>query len=208
MVANAPIKRGRKFDQVLDGARQVFLSDGYEGASVDNIARAAAVSKATLYSYFPDKRTLFMQFAGVEIRRMSDAAAEAIDTSAPADVVLRSAAGQIVRFYLSDFGQAIYRICVAEAARFPELGRQFYETGMKSAQLLLRQFLSEATKRGELNVRPEEIELAAYQFSDLCRAGLFNRRLFCVQTSFTADELDRVISGAVDTFLARYGPPR
>ncbi|MEL6597866.1 MAG: helix-turn-helix domain-containing protein, partial [Pseudomonadota bacterium] len=57
------IKRGRKFDQVLDGARKIFMSDGYEGASVDDIAKAAEVSKATLYSYFPDKRLLFMEVA-------------------------------------------------------------------------------------------------------------------------------------------------
>ncbi len=48
------VKRGRKFDQVLQGAREIFMSDGFEGASVDDIARAAGVSKATLYSYFPD----------------------------------------------------------------------------------------------------------------------------------------------------------
>ena len=46
----AEIKKGRKFDQVLDGAREIFLRDGFEGASVDEIARAAGVSKATLYS--------------------------------------------------------------------------------------------------------------------------------------------------------------
>lgn len=60
------VKRGRKFDQVLEGARLVFLQDGYEGASVDDIARAAGVSKATLYSYFPDKRLLFMEVAKIE----------------------------------------------------------------------------------------------------------------------------------------------
>ena len=53
------IKKGRKFDQVIEGARTVFMRDGYEGASVDDIAREAGVSKATLYSYFPDKRVLF-----------------------------------------------------------------------------------------------------------------------------------------------------
>ena len=56
-------KKGRKFDQVLEGARQVFMSDGFEGASVDDIARAANVSKATLYSYFPDKRLMFTEMA-------------------------------------------------------------------------------------------------------------------------------------------------
>ncbi|WP_372674886.1 TetR/AcrR family transcriptional regulator, partial [Aquicoccus sp.] len=54
--AQAEINRsGRKFDQVLEGARKVFMADGFERASVDDIARAAGVSKATLYSYFPDK---------------------------------------------------------------------------------------------------------------------------------------------------------
>ena len=66
---NAPhavVKQGRKFDQVLDGARKVFMRDGFEGASVDDIAREACVSKATLYSYFPDKRLLF-----IEVQRSS-----------------------------------------------------------------------------------------------------------------------------------------
>ena len=48
-----------KCAQVLEGARKVFMDRGYEGASVDEIARAAGTSKATLYSYFPDKRQLF-----------------------------------------------------------------------------------------------------------------------------------------------------
>ena len=58
------VRKGRKFDQVLAGARDVFMADGFEGASVDAIARVAGVSKATLYSYFPDKRLLFMEVAG------------------------------------------------------------------------------------------------------------------------------------------------
>ncbi|MEY8841217.1 TetR family transcriptional regulator, partial [Cribrihabitans sp. XS_ASV171] len=38
------LRTGRKFDQVLRGAREVFMADGFEGASVDDIARAAGVS--------------------------------------------------------------------------------------------------------------------------------------------------------------------
>jgi len=71
---DAEIKKGRKFDQVLDGARQIFMRDGFEGASVDDIARAAGVSKATLYSYFPDKRLLFSEVARLECNRQAEAA--------------------------------------------------------------------------------------------------------------------------------------
>ncbi|MEZ5686188.1 MAG: helix-turn-helix domain-containing protein, partial [Paracoccaceae bacterium] len=78
--SNKPeIRKGRKFDQVLEGARAVFLRDGFEGASVDDIAREAGVSKATLYSYFPDKRLLFMEVAKCECARQADEAAALIE---------------------------------------------------------------------------------------------------------------------------------
>src|SRR6201993_3040205 len=45
--------------QIMDGARQVFLSEGFDGASMNDIARAAGVSKGTLYVYFDSKEQLF-----------------------------------------------------------------------------------------------------------------------------------------------------
>ncbi len=82
------VRKGRKFDQVLDGARKVFMADGFEGASVDEIARVAAVSKATLYSYFPDKRLLFMEVARTECQRQAAHAMDSIDMAAPPRIVL------------------------------------------------------------------------------------------------------------------------
>ena len=45
--------------QILDGARKLFLDLGFDGASMGEIARAAGVSKGTLYVYFADKNRLF-----------------------------------------------------------------------------------------------------------------------------------------------------
>src|SRR6056297_4075879 len=108
-------KKGRKFDQVLEGARQVFLSDGFEGASVDDIAKAAGVSKATLYSYFSDKRFLFMQVAKTECARQADHAIETIDMEAPVRQVLNNIAIEMMDFITSQFGKRIFRICVGES---------------------------------------------------------------------------------------------
>ena len=119
------IKKGRKFDQVLTGATEVFLASGFEGASVDDIARAAGVSKATLYSYFPDKRLLFMEVAKCECCRQADLAVETIDMSAPVANVLRAAADHMIDFITSEFGQRIFRICVAESDRFPDWAANF-----------------------------------------------------------------------------------
>ena len=135
-------KRGRKFDQVLEGARQVFLSDGFEGASVDDIAKAAGVSKATLYSYFPDKRFLFMQVAKTECARQADHAIETIDMDAPVRQVLCAIAIEMVDFITSQFGKRIFRICVGESDRFPELGREFYESGPMLIRNRLMEFFA------------------------------------------------------------------
>ena len=159
-------KKGRKFDQVLEGARQVFLSDGFEGASVDDIAKAAGVSKATLYSYFPDKRFLFMQGAKTECARQADHAIETIDMDAPVQKVLCDIAMEMVDFITSQFGKRIFRICVGESDRFPELGREFYESGPMLIRNRLVEYFQKAVAKGELNITV--FELAAEQFHELC----------------------------------------
>ncbi|MEJ6403053.1 TetR/AcrR family transcriptional regulator [Yoonia sp. 2307UL14-13] len=196
-------KRGRKYDQVLDGARQVFMADGFEGASVDDIARAAGVSKATLYSYFPDKRMLFMEVAKNECCRQADEAIESIEMDAPVQQVLCDIAGQMIDFITSNFGQRIFRICVGESDRFPELGREFYESGPMMIRDQLVAYFDEAIARGELRI--EDKMLAADQFHELCKADLFPRMVFNLSDEFTKAEKMRVVNGAVDMFMARYG---
>jgi AcrR family transcriptional regulator len=197
------LRTGRKFDQVLDGAREVFMADGFEGASVDDIARVAGVSKATLYSYFPDKRLLFMEVARHECERQAGDAGDLIAGCCTPQEVLHIAATRILSVILSDFGQKMFRICVAEADRFPDLGRQFYESGPMVVRARVKDYLQEATARGELRI--EDFDLAADQLAELCKADLFPRMVFNIDTEFTEAERRRVITGAVETFLARYG---
>ena len=197
------VKRGRKFDQVLQGAREIFMSDGFEGASVDDIAKAAGVSKATLYSYFPDKRLLFMEVARSECVRQADVAFDSVDMTAPIRDVLTSLAMEMVTFLTSDFGQKVFRLCVAESDRFPDLGRQFYDSGPAMVRDRLMKFMQDAVARGELEI--EDLPLAADQFSELCKADLFPRMVFSIDRSFDERQIRRIVDGAVDMFIARYG---
>lgn len=198
----SPIRRGRKFDQVLDGARRVFLRDGFEGASVDDIAREAGVSKATLYSYFPDKRLLFTEVAKSECRRQAEEAAALIDDAAPVEQVLRVAGTRIVAFAQSEFGQRMFRMCVAESDRFPALGAEFYRSGPMVVRERLVGFLAKAVERGEIAV--EDMALAADQFAQLCKADLHDRAIFGIRDDHPRD-VTRVVEGAVTMFMARYG---
>tara|TARA_R110002094_G_scaffold176023_2_gene156156 strand:- start:40 stop:657 length:618 start_codon:yes stop_codon:yes gene_type:complete len=197
------LRKGRKFDQVLEGARSVFMSDGFEGASVDEIARVATVSKATLYSYFPDKRHLFMEVANSECRRQSLEAMDNIDMAAPPGEVLSQAGHHFLRFITSTFGLQVFRICVAEADRFPELGRQFYNSGPAVMRAEMAEYFEGAVARGELRI--DDYGLAADQFGELCKADKWPRLIFGVSTTVADSEMDRVVDGAVETFLARYG---
>jgi len=199
----APIKRGRKYDQVIAGAREVFLAKGFEGAGVDDIARAAGVSKATLYAYFPDKRLLFMEVATMECRRQTDTALEEVDMSRPPAEVLPFAAERMMDFILSPFGRGVFRIVVAEAERFPEIGREFWLCGPQRGREILADYFRQATERGELDV--DDAPLAADQFAELCKADVFPRMIFGISRDFTAAERRRVADGAVAMFLARYG---
>ncbi len=203
MTAEALVRRGRKYDQVLNGARDIFLRDGFEGASVDEIARVSGVSKATLYSYFPDKSLLFLEVARAQCRHQADAAHAEIDRAAPPRLVLGQVARKFLSFMLSPMGQRIFRMCVAESDRFPQLGQDFYRSGPMVLKEALVSYLATAQERGEICA--EDIELAAEQFAVLCKADLWTRLLFGIQTEFSTAEIDRIADGAVETFMARYG---
>ena len=199
----AAVRKGRKFDQVLKGARDVFMSDGFEGASVDEIARVANVSKATVHSYFPDKRLLFMEVARSECERQARDALDSIDVEAHPREVLTQTGLHFLRFITTDFGQRIFRICVAEADRFPELGQRFYASGPAVFRQEMAAYFSQAVARGELAM--DDPIMAADQFGELCKADIWPRLIFGVTKSASDEDIKRVVDNAVETFLARYG---
>lgn len=198
------IRKGRKFDQVLEGARKVFLADGFEGANVDDIAREAGVSKATLYSYFPDKRLLFVEVASTECLRQARQILDSIDMERPVREVLSEGGRQFLRFVTSDFGVQMFRICVAEGERFPEIGREFFRSGPQNMQKELVCLFEMGIDRGELKPM-EDPALAAFQFGELCKADAWMKLMFNMIDEVTDAHIDHVVDNAVEVFLARYG---
>ncbi|QYK41899.1 MAG: TetR/AcrR family transcriptional regulator [Paracoccaceae bacterium] len=201
--AQPAIRKGRKFEQVLDGARLVFMRDGYEGASVDDIAREAGVSKATLYAYFPDKRMLFVEVAKGECCRQAEEAEALVNSDMRVEQALTIAAHKMTDFFCSDVFLRIFRVVVSEAERFPELGREFFDNGPAQAKAKLIRYIAERVGRGELVC--DDPALAADQFAELCKADLFPRLVFGVNLPITAADRHRVVCGAVEMFMARYG---
>ena len=201
--AEALARRSSKCAQVLKGARKVFMERGYEGASVDEIARAAGTSKATLYSYFPDKRQLFEAVMQSEVDRTGEVMRGG-EGAEPVEDVLRRMAESFATFLFSPAAQEMFRVCIGEAGRFPELGAAFHASGLARARGQLIAFFEGAAARGELAI--DDPAVAADQFSALCKSGLFMRALLGAPRPAEA-EIRRVADEAVRTFLARYGVP-
>lgn len=197
------VTRGRKFMQVLEGARTVFLRDGFEGASVDDIAREAGVSKATLYSYFPDKRIMFSEVFRNELaREMADASA-LIDVDLPVEQVLPFIVQIISAHLVSGLGLRIFRVSVGEAERFPNLAQEYYEAGPAQLRTQVVQYLDRCVQKQELRI--PDLELAADQLIELSSVTVHDRALFLGPEAVDNDLMCHVNRGAVRMFLACYG---
>ncbi|MEM1272492.1 MAG: TetR/AcrR family transcriptional regulator [Pseudomonadota bacterium] len=203
MNAEPQFKKGRKYDQVISGARDVFMREGYEGASVDEIARDAGVSKATLYSYFQDKQALFLAVLQGECNIQKKASMELACQEQDIATALHHMASSILCFLMSENGLAIFRICVAEAQRFPKLGQAFYETGPKNGMVQLSAFMASPKAQAELNI--SDPWGAADTFMQLCRSDLMLQRLMGVADIPDEATIKAHADEVVKTFLARYG---
>lgn len=193
-------RRSPKRQQLIDGAYKVFMEHGFEGASVDEIARAAGASKATLYSYFPDKRQLFEAVVQSRCSQQRTVMCSGAPGQ-PIEETLRRMAHTFASFLYSPAAQEMFRVCIAESGRFPDLGRAFYEAGPAQARARLVDFFKGAADRGELAI--DDPVIAADQFAALCKTGGFLRALLGAPPVAEA-EIDQVAEEAVKTFLARY----
>ena len=109
---------------------------------------------------------------------------------------------KLITFFLSDFGQDMFRVCVAEAKRFPELGITFYESGPRHWGDKIAGFLSSEKAQAVLNI--EDPYLAADQLAQLCRTDLMLKVHFGIESNPPEDEIALIVDEAVRTILARY----
>jgi AcrR family transcriptional regulator len=209
-VGEAP-RRGRpaagqdpaKRSQILEGARQVFIDVGFDAASMNDITRAAGVSKGTIYVYFENKEDLFEALIEEERRTIFADLYEALDRNRAVRPTLIAFCERLVRKITSPKVISAQRTVIGICDRKPELGARFYERGPKNGHAKLSGYLRAVAERGELAI--PDIELAAYQLTDLSMAGIFRQRLFGYRNDPPSDEeMRRTATAAVDMFLKAY----
>lgn len=175
MTHQSRITQGRKFDQVRTGAAEIFLRDGFSGASVDDIARSARVSKATLYSYFPDKRLMFREV----LRSTLDEAFRQLpfdpQQPGPAAEALPVIMTNLAQWLLTEPRLHLHRVVIAEASRFPEDAQTYDRTMNDRIVAPLAQLIDGWIARDE--VRLHDATTSARQLVALLIGQLQHRAL-------------------------------
>lgn len=192
----------KKARQIMEGAVQIFDQHGFEGASVDMIAKAADVSKATLYKYFANKQELFKAVIQRQCKVYSGRIAKLSEVDGTLEDNLRAIARTIGQTFTSPILSNLYRLAIAEATRFPEISRTFYESGPQTGETLTCAILQKHIDAGELDI--DNVPLAARQFQELIKADFFHVAIFGIRTDFTQQDIDQSAENAVQTFLRAY----
>ncbi len=176
---------------------------GFDGASMGEIARAAGVSKGTLYVYFADKSRLFE--AIVEEEKIEQAkTAFNFDPDRDVDTTLPEFGRAYVALLCRPGGGSAIRTVMAIAERMPEVGSRFYTQVIAHTVDRFAAYLGARVRLGELVI--DDSQLAAWQFMQMCQATLFQAFIFQAKPAPSPEQIARVVDSATRVFFAAYRP--
>ncbi|MBI3436191.1 MAG: TetR/AcrR family transcriptional regulator, partial [Proteobacteria bacterium] len=195
-----------KRDAILGAATTLFLEIGYGAMSMNMLVARVGGSKSTIYAHFFNKEKLFE----AAIARLLDEFVPSAGNFDPTGLSLREGLTRIgrklVENVVSHRHVALARMVIAEAPRFPEIGRIYYAHGPASTYQGLKQFL--ALHNGKAGLKfPTEFIAAEWFASRLLHRLLF-RRLCNVDAAVTAARLGREVEETVDGFLRLFAAGR
>jgi AcrR family transcriptional regulator len=172
--------------QIIEGAREAFLEQGFDAASMNDIARAAGVSKGTLYVYFQNKEQLFQEICSEECQSQAESLFNFDTDDSDVEATLTRIGIDFVSLICRPEKASSARTVIAIAERMPEIGRTYYETGPARGIALLSNYL------------------VAAQLIEALLAPLFKPILFNFGKPPTEDRIRYVVGIAVRAFLAAY----
>ncbi|MEQ1671477.1 MAG: TetR/AcrR family transcriptional regulator [Hyphomicrobium sp.] len=200
-------RSARKRRAILGAATEVFLTGGYLGASMDEIAARSAVSKQTVYKHFASKEALFIEI----VTGMTDEASGKVLNEMPdlgegkdlAEYLLNYAYRQLT-VVLTPRIMQLRRLVIGEVSRFPELARVLYERGPARALEALAALFIRLADRGLLVI--DDPLVAASQFNWLIMSAPLNQAMLLGDEAIPKQaELRRHAADGVRVFLAAYG---
>lgn len=195
-----PVKR----EQIIDGAKRVFMAVGFDAASMNDITREAGVSKGTIYVYFDGKEDLFAAMIERERAKVVASMKHVLQSNhGPIDAVLQDFGVTFVTHMCADKTVRGMKMVLSVSERMPALCHRFFSASPENGYTILRAYLDDKIAEGLLAI--EDTDLASRQFIELCMPGLFKRRLFgWLPVPPDADEIERTVRSAIAMFLTFY----
>ncbi|MGJ4945686.1 TetR/AcrR family transcriptional regulator [Bradyrhizobium sp. HKCCYLS1011] len=204
-VGRPPLERaGEVEERILDAAKKIFLAEGFEGASVDEIAQQARAGKPTIYARFPNKAALFAAVIGRQAARNTQ-----YDNLVPEGRSLRakliSVGIALIERAFAEETVGLMRTAIAESPRFPELTREISDKARKRATCNLTKIIGELAQAedlaGEGRFSPDRIEDTARIFIDMILFPMFIRCLLGEELRTLKKEVPDHVEKRVDFFL-------
>jgi AcrR family transcriptional regulator len=120
-----------KRQEILDVAATFFLSYGFEGASVNAMARHSGISKESFYRYFRGKDELFTAVIDQELAQYHASIQGLREHWDEEDVrtTLEKMAGTMLSVIMTDRQQALRKLVFAQVHRDPEIGAHYWQIG-------------------------------------------------------------------------------
>lgn len=184
----------------------LFLENGVQAVSMEQIAAAAGVSKVTAYKHFADKHDLFRTAIRMEMARLEALQGPvALGADGPIREVLEEFGRGLMSYLFSGPAMDFYAALAGELRRTPELAQAFYEAGPGKTFENLKSIFRQGCARGELII--EDLDLAADQFLGLLQGYSSFQIALGVEPTPLADSIERRARAATEVFLKTYGAP-
>jgi len=181
--------------EILDAALKVFAQKGFAAARMEDIAKAAGVTKGTIYLYFANKEAVFKAL-------VREAVGTTLDTVAATAATFEGSARDLLRLFLTTMARLLVdgdkvvlpKIIIAESSNFPWLAEFYrFEVIERGLQLMIA-LVERGIAGGEFRALP------AGHIARLCVAPI----LFCAVWRVTFSHLDPVAydyQGLIETHL-------
>lgn len=203
-----PSKRGEKrIEAIVAAAEKLFLDKGFEGASLDEVARLANASKATIYAYYKNKVGLFRAIINVKVSAVFGAIDAAERVHLPLDQALHALGRAFLTLMLSPVGLKFYRLIVSQGTEFPDLAATWYENGPTKAIGAVANLLRARAAAGEITV--DDPDQAAEFFLMMLRGTLQLRAVTGLAKAPFETAIAAKVNAATALFLKSlaYRPP-
>lgn len=183
-------------------AAELFLANGYDGVSIDDIVRAAGGSKTNVYAFYGGKEGLFLAAIEARCRHLQERLCARDLGGLGLKEGLRALGRDLIELLLEPDHLALYRLVIGGSARFPGLGAIWYENGPLASRGVIAAFLS--GQEGRLPPGADPADLAR-MFHDVAVTDLIYRAL--IGEVPKEGERERAVETAVDLVFGGSGRP-